>query len=276
MTKALVLRTTDSGGRSYGGFQWPKTIDEEVVAPDWKDNPECGGGLHGWLYGAGEHSCTKFRGEDALWWVIEIEFESAVMLIGKVKFPKGIVRFFGDRKSATDYLYENEEKSRLVEVIGACRADLREKANVFVGALGHATAGFRGTAVAGDEGTATVGALGSATAGFRGTAVAGNRGTATVGAGGSATAGFRGEAVVGDEGTATVGDLGHATAGFRGTAVAGYGGTATADEDGVIAIGYIDKKAIRGRRKIGQVGGNCLKPNVKYRVNDRGEFEAVK
>ena len=206
MTTSLVLRVCAADGSSHGGFKWPLAVGAEVVAPDWNKLAKCGNGLHGWLFGQGDHSCAvHWQHEGAQWLVVEVESDSVVELGGKVKFPRGVVRFAGDRKSATDYLWENELRSRDVAVIGAQRADLRDKAMVQVGALGTATAGYSGTATVGDRGTAT--------AGYRGTATAGDSGTATAGA--------------------------------LGTATAGYSGTATAGEGGVISIEYHDGKRYR-------------------------------
>ena len=40
-----MIRTSDNG-KSYQGFPW-QPIGEWTIAPDWNDQPECGGGLHG-------------------------------------------------------------------------------------------------------------------------------------------------------------------------------------------------------------------------------------
>ena len=250
MTTSLVLRVCAKDGSSHNGFKWPLTVGAEVVAPDWNKHPECGNGLHGWLFGQGDHSCAQYcQHEGAQWLVVEVDSDSIIELGGKVKFPRGVVRFAGDKKSATDFLWENEPRSREVVVIGAQRADLRDKAVVQVGALGTATAGYRGTATAGALGTATAGDCGTVTAGDCGTATAGDRGTATAGEGGTATAGA----------------LGPATAGYRGTATAGEGG--------VISIEYYDGN--RYRRLIGAIGENGLKPNTPYRVDDGKFVEAA-
>ena len=100
----------------------------------------------------------------------------------------------------------------------------------------------------------------TATAGYRGTATAGDSGTATAGDSGTATAGYRGTATAGDRGTATAGDSGTATAGDR----------------GVLIITYYDNKKSSYKRKIALVGDNGIKPNVKYRLNDKAEFQEVK
>ena len=62
-----------------------------------------------------------------------------------------------------------------------------------------------------------------------------------------------------------------------GTATAGYRGTATAGEGGSISIRWWDGDASRWRLRSGDVGAKeTLKPGVKYRLNDRGEFEEAK
>ena len=152
---------------SRGGFVWPG-VGETVRAPDWLPTEDCGNGLHGWLYGQGDHSCSSYLDDTAVWLVLEVVSDTIVMLGGKCKFPECVVRFVGDRNSATQFLRENEPRAREVAVIGASmHAGDRESA--VVGALGTATAGNRGTATAGDGGTATAGDDGTATAGNRGT-----------------------------------------------------------------------------------------------------------
>jgi hypothetical protein len=238
--KSLVLRVCKSEGRSSHGFVWPLTVGAVVMAPDWRDTKECGNGLHGWLYGQGDHSCSSHWAEPgAVWLVLEVESASMIDLGGKVKFPECVVRFAGDMKSVADYLWEHEPRSRDVAVIGACRAEKQDGARVAVGALGTATAGNSGTATAGTLGTATAGTLGTATAGNFGTATAGNSGTATAGTLGTATAGDSGTATAGALGTATAGDSGTATAGNSGTATAGALGTATAGDSGTATAGAL-------------------------------------
>ena len=191
MSKVLVLRTCRSDMSSNNGFAWP-AVGEVAAAPDFLATNECGFGLHGWLYGQGDYSSSNYLDNTALWLVVEVELESIIMLGGKCKFPKGIVRFIGDKKSATDYLRANEPNSHSVAVIGAT-IEVGDNQSAIVGALGTATAGRYGTATAGDYGTATAGDYGTATAGRSGTATAGRSGTATAGDYGTATAGENGE-----------------------------------------------------------------------------------
>ncbi|MCS9020339.1 hypothetical protein N1F18_04890 [Pseudomonas aeruginosa] len=280
---ALVLRTCSADLTSHGGFQWPDKIGAVVEAPDWKKDNKCGHGLHGWLFGQGDHDCSSTVGDaDAKWLVVEVGLSDLIALGGKVKFPRCTVRHIGDKASATQFLIANEPRAAGVAVIGAT-LQAGDKELCQVGAYGTATAGYEGTATAGKEGTATAGYEGTATAGYKGTATAGYKGTATAGDWGTATAGDWGTATAGNEGTATAGDWGTATAGnegtatagykgtatagYEGTATAGYKGTATAGKKGEIQIRYWDEKTERYRTVIGYIGEDGLEPNVPYKLS---------
>lgn len=92
---ALMIRTTDRDGKSYGGFVWPQQVGALVEAPDWNEKPVCGGGLHGLLDGAGDWSLLA-DGPDTLWWIVEVRRDEAVAIDDdKVKVPRGRVAYFG-------------------------------------------------------------------------------------------------------------------------------------------------------------------------------------
>ena len=237
----LILRSCSANLTSHGDFQWPG-VGEVAKAEDWNPTPECGHGLHGWLYGAGDHSVSEYREKDSKWLVVEVLESSIVDLGGKVKFPSCTVRCIGTMKEATDYLIEHEPMSAKVAVIGATICVDNDQVAV-VGSLGTATAGYEGTA----------------TAGYLGTATAGDYGKATAGNYGKATAGYKGTATAGDEGTATAGTL----------------GTATAGDKGEIHICYWDDKASRYRTIIGYIGEDGLLPNTAYRLDDAHQFVKV-
>ena len=154
----LVLKSIAANMKAYGGFQWPES--GAVSAPDWKPTEECGNGLHGWLWGAGDAG-LRCMDDDAKWLVLSVPSDF-VDLGQKVKFPSCEIKYLGDRETAVAIIQHYAP--------GGTPA-----------MFGTATAGYRGTATAGDEGTATAGDEGTATAGNRGTATAGYRGTATAG-----------------------------------------------------------------------------------------------
>jgi hypothetical protein len=194
------------------GFTWPES--GYVEAKDFNTVKDCGGGLHGLLWGKGSISYLLIEDPDAKWLVFVAEAAEVVEIDSdKAKAKRGVVLFCGAKEDAVRFLYGHE---------------LYQDKHC-VGVLGTATAGVLGTATAGDGGTAT----------------AGNRGTATAG------------------------NMGTATAGDRGTATAGDGGT--------IAIGCWNGK--RYKYKIATIkdedGRGELKPNVKYRLNFKHEFEEV-
>ncbi|MFG8857263.1 hypothetical protein ACEPWY_33165, partial [Pseudomonas aeruginosa] len=129
-------------------------------APDWEKDNKCGHGLHGWLFGQGDHGCSRTVGDaDAKWLVVEVGLSDLIALGGKVKFPRCTIRHIGDRASATQFLIANEPRAAGVAVIGAT-LQAGDKELCQVGAYGTATAGYKGTATAGDEGTATAGEKG--------------------------------------------------------------------------------------------------------------------
>ena len=141
----LVLKSLPANMKAYGGFQWPES--GAVSAPDWKPTDECGNGLHGWLWGAGDAG-LRCMDDDAKWLVLSVPSDF-VDLGQKVKFPSCEIKYLGDRETAVAIIQHY--------------------------APGGTPAMF-GTATAGDEGTATAGYRGTATAGYRGTATAGDEG----------------------------------------------------------------------------------------------------
>ena len=153
----LVLKSLPASMKAYGGFQWPES--GAVFAPDWKPTEECGNGLHGWLWGAGDAG-LRCMDDDAKWLVLSVPSDF-VDLGQKVKFPSCEIKYLGDRETAVAIIQHYAP--------GGTPA-----------MFGTATAGDEGTATAGDEGTATAGYRGTATAGDEGTATAGDEGTATV------------------------------------------------------------------------------------------------
>lgn len=151
--RVWVLRTCASDMASSHGFVWPKS--GPVECNDWSPEEECGHGLHGLLWGAGDGLLLDWS-PDAKWLVVAVDAATIIDLGGKVKFPRGEVVHCGDRLSATAFISNDPHA---VCVVGAT-----------------ATAGDRGTAMAGHFGTAMAGDHGTAMAGICGTAMAGDLG----------------------------------------------------------------------------------------------------
>lgn len=94
---AYILKSVKADMTSYNGFLWPK--EGPVEAPDWDPKPECGNGLHGWLWGQGDFSLEVKA--DARWLIAAINKGDAIDLFGKVKIPRVWVVFYGDSAAAT-------------------------------------------------------------------------------------------------------------------------------------------------------------------------------
>ena len=163
---ALVLRTCSENMLAHGDFEWPK-VGGVATALDWAPTNKCGKGLHGWLYGQGDHEAATHLGKTAKWLVVEVPEAGIIMFGGKCKFQSGTVRFIGAKADAAAFLIAHEPRAANVAVIGATLV-VGDGMACMVGALGTATAGYRGTATAGDSGTATAGYRGTATAGAKG------------------------------------------------------------------------------------------------------------
>src|SRR6202012_2675790 len=85
---ALVLRLCQKDMSSSHGFTWPSS--GPVEAKDWQPTKECGNGLHGWLWGRGDHSCCNyFNSEGARWLVVRVLLTDLIDLKDKVKFRCG-------------------------------------------------------------------------------------------------------------------------------------------------------------------------------------------
>jgi len=186
---AYVLRTCAADMTSHNGrFRWPES--GPVALPDWDPKPECGNGLHGFLRGEGDGRLASFA-PDAKWLVVKVRLADVIDLAGKVKFPRGVVVFCGDRAGATALIKKKHPRATIVG----------------------------GTSTSGDCGTSTSGDYGTSTSGFRGTSTSGYGGTSTSGDYGTSTSGFRGTSTSGFRGTSTSGDCGTSMAGENGILV---------------------------------------------------------
>ncbi|MCO7563543.1 hypothetical protein NJH48_01100, partial [Pseudomonas mosselii] len=167
----LVLRTCYADLTSHGGFQWPNEVGAVVSAPDWRNDNECGHGLHGWLFGQGDAGVSDSIGrQDAKWLVVEVALKDVVALGGKVKFPSCTIRHIGDKQSATEYLLEHEPRAASVAVIGVTLTG---------GDDSTLTGGYGSTLTGGDDSTLT--------GGYGSTLTGGNRSTLTGGYGSTLT-----------------------------------------------------------------------------------------
>jgi len=101
----LLLRTVRNDGTPLSedaartGFKWPvgpDAVGQTVTAPDWDPNKECGGGLHGLLWGQGDFLLLNQVDDNLEWQVVEVAPGSPVVdLGGKVKTQSVIIRFSG-------------------------------------------------------------------------------------------------------------------------------------------------------------------------------------
>ena len=238
---ALVIRTSDGHGRSYNGFEWPRSIGAIVTCPDWLPNTKCGNGLHGLLDGIGDWSLTA-DGPNALWWIIGVRRDECIAIDDdKVKFPRGRVEYFGAFPGAMTRIMRAKVERGLILA----------KGNTATGYGGHAAAtGYGGHAAA-------TGRSGHA---------------AATGYGGHATA-------TGDSGhAAATGDSGHAA--VRGknaiAAALGRGGSAAAEFGGAIVVAAYDDHGNLVAIRAALVGQDGVEAGTRYRLTADGRFVTAK
>src|SRR6202142_214897 len=246
--RVLVLRTCAANMESYNGFKWPQK--GAVKCHDWLPEPKCGNGLHGFLWGEGNGGLANWAA-DAKWLVVSVWEKEIVVIDRKVKFPRGNVVFWGERKEAPDYMAARLPPGRTPAIIGHFAVS---------GERGTSTSGERGTSTSGDRGTSTSGDRGTSTSGYRGTSTSGDYGTSTSG----------------NRGTSTSGDGGTSSSGYGGTSSSGERGTSTSGDYGTLMIKWYDSKSSRYRTATAYVGENGIKANVKYRLDSKEKFEEVK
>ena len=241
MEKSLVLRTCRKGLTSRDGFQWAG-VGGVTTAPDWNTKENCGNGLHGWLFGAGDHSCSDYLDAEAVWMVLEVVTADIVMLGGKCKFPSAKTVFVGDRNGASEYLLANEPRSANVEIIGRI-AEVGDKQSLIGGALSVLTGGNRSTLTGGYLSTLTGGYRSTLTGGYRSTLTGGCRSTLTGG----------------DWSTLTGGDW----------------STLTGGEGSELRIRYWDMKADRHRTAIAYTGEDGIEAGKPYQLDENHRFVEV-
>lgn len=111
--EVLILRRCNPDGTSHNGFRWPES--GEVEAPDWRDDNECGGGLHGWPWGLTIGDGSDFSVIEDKWIVFAAAPEDVRAIGGKCKARKGRVVYCGD--FATAWAQINDGRDALIRAM---------------------------------------------------------------------------------------------------------------------------------------------------------------
>ena len=277
---SLVLRCCNPDMTSRNSFVWPD-VGGIATAPDWKDNTECGNGLHGWLYGQGDHgSCDYLKNDKAKWLVVRVADSDIRMLGDKCKFKSGEVVFVGGKSEAADYIIANEPKAATVAVIGAV-LECGENGSLLGGALSvltggdyaKMTGGYYATMTGGDSATMTGGDSAKMTGGDYAKMTGGYYATMTGGDSATMTGGDSAKMTGGDSATMTGGFSAKMTGGYSAKMTGGdyakmtggYSATMTGGDYAVMNFQYWDGK--RTRVVTAYVGEDGILPNVAYKLD---------
>jgi hypothetical protein len=254
-TEVLIAKCVSQDGRSYGGFQWPLTVGATVEAPDWRDDGECGGGLHGWpwLFSVGDGKDPDYAGT---WIVFGAVAEDVRDLGGKVKVRRGVVRCVGSYMQVVRYLHPGQLAWIAHAAMGAATSTGDGGAATSTGYMGAAssTGDWSAASSTGDRGAA------SSTGDWSAASSTGDRGAAssTGYMGAASSTGARGAASsTGDWGAASsTGDMGAASStGDGGAAVAtGINSRAQAGPYGCVALAWWNTALDRAEMRCLEVG----------------------
>jgi hypothetical protein len=258
---ALVLRTSDSDGRSYHDwrFQWPEA--GHVHAPDWTPHEGCGHGLHGLLWGQGDAGYLNFSA-DSKWQVVEItEYVNTTPHKeghpDKVKYPEGNVLFTGSRGEATAMVLAAAPNGTTVAALTLTGGDDSTLTGGDDGTTVAAltlTGGDDSTLTGGDDSTLTGGNRSTLTGGNRSTLTGGDDSTLTGGYGSTLTGGNRSTLTGGYGSTLTGGYGSTLTGGNRSTLTGGYGSTLTGGYGSTLLFKWYDYSAGRHRPVLKEIG----------------------
>src|SRR3990167_3993076 len=262
----LIVKCVGAGGVTYGDFVWPLTVGAEVIAPDWRADAECGGGLHGWPWGLSIGDGKEPDWSAPPWLVFAAKPTDVVDLGGKVKARCGRVVYVGDWQGATNHVLSGQIAWVLQRTANAAKRSKGERgAASATGERGAASAtGWSGAASAtGERGAASAtGESGAASAtGWRGAA------SATGWSGAASATGWSGAASATGESSAAV--------------VTGIDGRAKAGVFGALALAWRNDAAQRSDMRVARTGvgdgsDGLLLADVWYCLDAAGAFVEAK
>ncbi len=226
----LVLRKCFEDGASYNGkFQYPDS--GLVEAPDWNGKPECGGGLHGLLWGGGGFDVSTYG---TYWLIIEVDDspDNLVVFNGKCKFHKGNVLLKTSDQAEAIVLLKSHPNYPKDNVLNY-DIDISNTSKTIVSGDGSTLeAGNDSTLKAGDDSTLK--------AGYGSTLKAGDGSTLEAGYGSTLEAGYGSTLKAGYGSTLKAGYGSTLKAGYGSTLKAGYGSTLEAGYGSVLIVYWYD------------------------------------
>ena len=273
---SLVLRTCNADMTSHGGFVWP--TEGPVQCDDWSDEPVCGGGLFGLLWGEGNGRRLSWDA-DAKWLAVRVLLDDVVWVGGeKVKYPLGIVEHCGNQETATRYIAEHGGSGRAIVGLSLVSGNSGQSVSgdsgqSVSGNSGKSVSGDGGKSVSGDGGQSVSGDTGQSVSGDGGKSLSGNSGKSVSGDSGQSVSGNSGQSVSGNSGQSVSGYSGQSVSGDSGQSVSGYSGQSESGNSGILCISYWDTQDQRERLAIAYVGENGIEANTPYKLNDAHDFE---
>src|SRR3990167_2880553 len=186
----LILRNIRADRTAYEGFVYP-ALGERVRATEIRRDYQCGGGIHGLLWGEGT-SGYLYTEPGAIWLVLEAPLSDILtgegQMTDKCKYvgsEGALIVYEGTRDGAVEYItakhgYYNGVWAKQIADDGA-RQTAGYKAVQTAGDEAVQTAGDRAVQTAGDRAVQTAGYEAQQTAGYRAVQTAGYEARQTAG-----------------------------------------------------------------------------------------------
>jgi hypothetical protein len=223
-----ILRCNASDLTSKNQFKW--VTQGPVEASDWQPIKKCGNGLHGWLWGEGDHTVSDhWYNPKAIWLVAAVWLADTIDIQGKVKFPRAWVVYSGTRDEATREIVKLGSK-KPVMFVNLTAGDNEAQVGGFQARLTGGdwstnTGGYKSTNTGGNYSTNTGGDGSTNIGGYRSTNTGGNYSTNTGGNKSTNTGGNESTNTGGDRSTNTGGNKSTNTGGDWSTNTGGTGST---------------------------------------------------
>jgi hypothetical protein len=238
-----------------------------VEAQDWDPIPECGKGLHGWLWGEGNHIvCDWWDDPKAKWLVAAVWEADLIDLTQKVKFPRAYVVFCGER---------HEAASKIIQLgaTGPVMFCTKTGGNgsILTGGAGSILTGNNYSTLTGGRNSKLNGGYYSILKGGVCSILTGGTGSTLTGGTDSTLTSGRNSTLNGGDGSILNGDKWSYLTGGEGSILTGGEGSILTGGEGSIFIFRIWHDN-RYRLHVAYVGENGIEPNKPHKLKDKNIF----
>ena len=156
-SEVLILKCSDSEGKTRDGFQWPLEIGAPVTPHEWRAENKCGYGLHGWPwgFGLGDGKEPDWLGKWIVFGALPTDIVGNLENERKCKAKCGTIRFVGNWHDAMKFILPGQ-----MALVGFIAAQSEDHHATGYSSASSATGDKSASVVTGLEGRARAGKWG--------------------------------------------------------------------------------------------------------------------